>query len=101
MRDDRHSDSMYTDSSMYQPIPIKATLLEPGNLQRVQQIITEQDSATRWAISREVCEQFDFLDAKGQVRGHSCLAALTQLDRQGRISLPPPPWNRLRSRSIR
>ncbi len=28
------------------------------------------DSATRWAISREVCEQFDFLDAKGQVRGH-------------------------------
>ncbi len=90
MRDDRHSDSMYTDSTMYQPIPIKATLLEPENLQRVQQIITERDSATRWAISREVCEQFDFLDAKGQVRGHSCLAALTQLDRQGRIALPPP-----------
>ena len=90
MRDDRHSDSIDTDSTMYQPIPIKATLLEPENLQRVRQIITEQDSATRWAISREVCEQFDFLDAKGQVRGHSCLAALTQLDRQGRISLPPP-----------
>jgi len=75
---------------MYQPVPIKAALLEPGNLQRVRQIITEQDSATRWAISREVREQFDFLDAKGRVRGHSCLAALTQLDRQGRISLPPP-----------
>ncbi|MCY4312777.1 MAG: hypothetical protein OXD44_03590 [Gammaproteobacteria bacterium] len=56
----------------------------------MQQLITEQDSAARWAISREVCEHFAFPDAKGEVRGHSCLAALTQLEKQGHVSLPPP-----------
>ena len=91
MRDDRHSDSMYTDSTMYQPIPIKATLLEPSwNLQRVQQIITEQDSATRWAISREVCEQLNF--SMPRVRCAVTAVWLADPTRSARplISLPPP-----------
>ena len=43
----------------------------------------------RTAFAREVCARFDFVDALGNPRESSCIAALRDLEAAGRIRLPP------------
>ena len=45
--------------------------------------------AGRTAFAREVCARFDFVDALGNPRQSSCIAALRDLEAAGLIRLPP------------
>ena len=75
---------------MYAPVPIRPTLLRKPNLERLRRLLATDPPATRWAATLPVCQAFDFLDARGEPRRRSCLAALVALDKAGLIGLPAP-----------
>ena len=75
---------------MYAPVPIRSTLLQPHNLERLRCLLVADPPSSRWAATIPVCEAFDFRDARQRLRRRSCLTALEGLDQAGLICLPAP-----------
>lgn len=67
---------------------IAQRLSTASGLIRVQSILAAGAYATRQSVAQEVCEQFSFLDWRGNHQISTCLTALKRLERAGRIELP-------------
>ena len=86
---------------MYEQHRIPSTLASPEGLARVKALLAAAGSASRTAIGRQVCELFQFLDARGRPQLASCLRALRALEAAGRLALPAPRHNHRRCRPRR
>jgi hypothetical protein len=52
--------------------------------------VSEDASLTRHRLAKEVCVRLDLRDAEGRPREMACRKQLLELERRGRIELPPP-----------
>lgn len=59
-------------------------------IQLIQNLIVQQPNITRAALSREVCDLFNWVRPDGRRKDMSCRVALIKLDQQGLIKLPKP-----------
>lgn len=59
-------------------------------IQSIQQLIEQQPTMTRAALSRNVCDRLNWFRPDGRPKDMSCRVALIRLDRQGLITLPKP-----------
>lgn len=58
-------------------------------IERLQRTLEAQPNVSRRRLSRQLCESLDWRAPNGQLREMGGRKALLELDRQGRISLPP------------
>ena len=66
---------------------VKETLSEPECLAAVHALLADEDcSRTQMAVA--LCEQFGFLDPRGEPQVGSCLKALRDLEEHGEFELP-------------
>ncbi len=73
---------------MYQQHQIPRTLTSQSGLKRLQTLMAGQSFATRTQLSRAVCEEFGFYDARGEAQVTSSLKVLRDLGRSGQLELP-------------
>jgi hypothetical protein len=69
---------------------IKRTLSRPQVIEHVRSVLDANGAMNRTMIAEQICEHYDFLDARGAPQTSSCLKALRELERRGRIVLPKP-----------
>jgi hypothetical protein len=55
----------------------------------INQRIQESPGVSRWKLSRELCETWQWKQANGALRDMLCRGLLLKLDRSGQIALPP------------
>ena len=69
---------------------IQRTLGEAAALERVAEILSAEEFASRSAAGRRICAEFDFRDRRGRLQVAGCLQVLgTLATRSERIVLPP------------
>ena len=61
----------------------------PGELERIRALIA-QGQVCRSQLARQVCQEFAWLNAQGQLKEMSCKVALLRMERAGLLVLPPP-----------
>ena len=64
-------------------------LTSADNLAWINTRVSEDASLTRQLLAKEVCGRLDLRDAKGRPREMACRKQLLELERRGRIVLPP------------
>ena len=67
----------------------------------IRQLIADHPELSRWKLSRQLCEAWQWKQANGALRDMVCRGLLLMLDRAGEIQLPPVKrvvWNRLAER---
>src|SRR5436190_19397543 len=55
----------------------------------IRQLIAEHPELSRWKLSRQLCEAWQWRQANGALRDMVCRGMLLMLDRIGQITLPP------------
>jgi len=55
----------------------------------IRQFITDHPELSRWKLSRQLCEAWQWKQANGALRDMVCRGLLLTLDRAGEIQLPP------------
>src|SRR5271163_2176003 len=55
----------------------------------IRQLIADRPELSRWKLSRELCEAWQWKQANGALRDMVCRGLLLMLDRAGEIELPP------------
>ncbi|MFH1922137.1 MAG: IS4 family transposase, partial [Planctomycetota bacterium] len=68
---------------------IKEGLAEPTKLAFVKQILRSEKHPSRTRLAETLCRRFRLRDQQGKLRVSSCLKSLRDLEREGRIRLPP------------
>ena len=73
-----------------------------GDVAFIQTLIAEQSGASRRALSKKLCEAWNWVQPNGALRDMVCRGLMLELDRAGLIELPPvrcrPPNNVLERR---
>ncbi len=75
---------------MFQQNQVLRTLSAPCNGERLDRVLADDRWQYRTQIARGVCEEFGFLDARGEPQVSNCAQALLKLEARGRIVLPKP-----------
>lgn len=60
----------------------------------IRDLIAEHPKASRWALSKKLCEAWDWRQPNGHLRDMVCRSLMLGLHRAGHIELPPPRWTR-------
>lgn len=55
----------------------------------IRKLIAEHPGASRWALSKKLCEAWNWVQANGALRDMVCRGMMLMLHRAGRIDLPP------------
>src|ERR1700683_3549032 len=55
----------------------------------IRQFIADRPELSRWKLSRQLCEAWQWKQANGALRDMVCRGLLLALDRAGEIQLPP------------
>src|SRR6202046_3031119 len=55
----------------------------------IRQLIADHPELSRWKLSRELCEAWQWKQANGALRDMVCRGLLLRLHRAGEIELPP------------
>lgn len=61
-----------------------------SDMERIRALIAEEPSASRFRLSRLVCEALDWRRPDGGLKDMSCRVAMLRMLHDGLISLPPP-----------
>ena len=69
---------------------IKRTLSEETSLLYLKDLLDRKTFHNRIEVAKEVCQEFDFYNPKGQAQLTGCAKALRTLETAGHIKLPPP-----------
>jgi hypothetical protein len=67
---------------------IKRTLSQASNIEYVASLLISNEFLNRNELAKQVCEQFEFFNPKGQEQLSGCLKALRQLEAVGHFNLP-------------
>jgi hypothetical protein len=73
----------------------KAELGCAAGLAWIGQRVSEAEGLSRYRLAREVCERFDWRDARGRLKEMACRKELLRLERNGALVLPaarPVSW---------
>ena len=74
---------------MIASIVIQGREFNPADLEEIRHLIQANPSWTRWRLSRELCQRWNWFTATGQLKDMACRNLLLKLHRNGTISLPP------------
>jgi len=69
---------------------IKQTISLPANIAIIRDLTADPAITSRSKLTKRVCEEFSFYDARGLMQVSSCVKALRDLEQAGLISLPAP-----------
>ena len=67
---------------------IKRTLSAPESIGYVRELLERDALAHRSELAAQVCERFDFHDARGRAQMAGCLKALRELEGRRHFTLP-------------
>ncbi len=59
-------------------------------IQKIQEKVNQEPEISRGALSRQVCKWLDWKSPNGKLKEMSARVALLKLERQGKLTLPPP-----------
>lgn len=68
---------------------IRGRCIDRNDLETIRRTITAHWSQGRSAISRVLCEQWNWFQANGRLKDRACRVLLLRLEEKGEISLPP------------
>ena len=75
-----------------------------GDIESIRRLIAANAGASRWALSRKLCVDWDWKQPNGALRDMICRGLLLMLERAGEIQLPPvrrrPPGRRTRPEPV-
>jgi hypothetical protein len=60
-----------------------------ADVESIRRLIAANPGASRWALSRKLCEAWNWKQANGALRDMVCRGLLLMLERGGEIELPP------------
>ena len=60
-----------------------------SDIESIRRLIAASPEASRWALSRKLCEAWNWKQANGALRDMVCRGLLLMLERAGEIELPP------------
>ena len=60
-----------------------------ADIESIRRLIAANPEASRWALSRKLCEAWNWKQANGALRDMVCRGLLLMLERTGEIELPP------------
>ncbi len=60
-----------------------------ADIESIRRLIVENPEASRWALSRKLCEDWDWRQPNGALRDMVCRGLMLMLERAGEIELPP------------
>ena len=69
-------------------IIVQGRELSQGDIQEISDLIIAWPKGTRWTLSRELCDRWDWRTLTGQLKDMACRTMLNKLDEKGLISLP-------------
>lgn len=58
----------------------------------IQKLITENPAASRFKLSKKLCEAWNWVQPNGMLRDMVCRGLMLELERAGHITLPPVRW---------
>src|SRR5436853_7082462 len=75
-----------------------------ADIESIRRLIAANPEASRWALSRRLCEAWNWKQANGAPRDMVCRGLLLLLERAGEIELPPvrrhPPGKHTRPQPV-
>src|SRR5712671_335852 len=60
-----------------------------ADIESIRRLIATNPESSRWALSRKLCEDWNWKQANGALRDMVCRGLLLMLERAGEIELPP------------
>ena len=66
--------------------------LSDADIAFIQALIAENGTASRRALSKKLCEAWNWVQPNGGLRDMVCRSLMLELDRAGHIALPPVRW---------
>src|SRR5580704_4562394 len=60
-----------------------------ADIEAIRRLIAANPEASRWVLSRRLCETWNWKQANGALRDMVCRGMLLMLERAGEIKLPP------------
>jgi len=69
---------------------IKKTLSESAAIEHIKELLSQNRGMNRTEVADKLCEDFGFMDARGQRQQAGCLKAIRKLEQQGAFELPKP-----------
>ena len=73
-----------------QTYQIRGRYIDRNDLDTIRRIVTAHWTQGRSAISRILCEQWNWYQANGRLKDRACRVLLLKLEDKGEITLPPP-----------
>lgn len=82
---------------------LQGRVLCPAELQQVRHLLASHPDWSRYRLSRELCQLWDWRAPNGQIKDMAARTLLLKLEQRGWISLPARRWaspNRMRHKSV-
>ena len=70
-------------------ITVQGRELCESDLKEIRELIANRLKGTRWTLSRELCDRWNWRTLTGQLKDMACRTMLNKLDEKGLIVLPP------------
>jgi hypothetical protein len=74
---------------MQKPLSYRHRVITEQDLVFIRKLIAENPQSSRWALSKKLCEAWNWVQANGALRDVVCRGLMLMLHRQGLIELPP------------
>ncbi len=75
---------------MNSEVKYRGKIVTQEDISFISRLIGENPHTSRWALSRELCRAWDWVQPNGALRDMVCRGLLLHLHRSGLIQLPPP-----------
>ena len=69
---------------------VQGRTLSQEDIQSIRRLIRDNPGWSRWKLSRELCDIWDWRNARGQLKDMACRTLLLKLNERQYITLPPP-----------
>jgi len=74
---------------MQNTLSYRHRVITEADLVFIRRLIAEHPGASRWSLSRKLCEAWNWVQANGALRDMVCRGLMLMLHREGLIELPP------------
>ena len=83
------------------PSPLRycGRVFTPEEIFRIRHIISSNPELSRYKLSKEVCNDLDWVRHDGRQKDMSCRVAMLRMEKDGLITLPPPKIERINNNS--
>ena len=74
---------------MQRTLSYRHRVITDDDLVFIRKLIAEHPGSSRWALSKKLCQAWNWVQANGALRDMVCRGMMLMLHRQGLIELPP------------